>query len=237
MAPNIYCCGAGTAADTEAVTVALVLEEKWFSQWGDGTVMNSMNGSTMALSSAIDLPPGYHQYKFLVDGTWQVDEEQLRVIGEHGVINNLIFVEEPSANAQRLPPEAVREDLLLRTEENHRFAGDDRRLPSGSPLDLSLRLATAAAVDRTEEDGGEGDTVDILRHSRTEEDLPLDSTASWFGREKRKEERRHRRARRRRTMSLGAPHAPIGRRWRGRTRHCSAPFCSSQKGGKTTAVA
>ncbi|XP_031123332.1 sucrose nonfermenting 4-like protein isoform X2 [Ipomoea triloba] len=81
--------------------------------WGDGTVMNSMNGSTMALSSAIDLPPGYHQYKFLVDGTWQVDEEQLRVIGEHGVINNLIFVEEPSANAQRLPPEAVRGTLDL----------------------------------------------------------------------------------------------------------------------------
>nr|GMD96836.1 G-type lectin S-receptor-like serine/threonine-protein kinase SD3-1 [Ipomoea batatas] len=49
----------------------------------------------------------------------------------------------------------------------------------------SLPLATAAAVDRTEDDGGEVDTVDILRHSRTEEDLPLDSTASWFGREKR----------------------------------------------------
>nr|GLL27277.1 sucrose nonfermenting 4-like protein isoform X2 [Ipomoea trifida] len=127
MAPNIYCCGAGTAADTEAVTVTQdMFQLLWFlkrngshsvymalRRWGDGTVMNSMNGSTMALSSAIDLPPGYHQYKFLVDGTWQVDEEQLRVIGEHGVINNLIFVEEPSANAQRLPPEAVRGTLDL----------------------------------------------------------------------------------------------------------------------------
>nr|GMD12758.1 sucrose nonfermenting 4-like protein isoform X1 [Ipomoea batatas] len=104
MAPNIYCCGAGTAADTKAVTVTKdMFQLLWFlkrngahsvymalRRWGDGTVMNSMNGSTMALSSAIDLPPGYHQYKFLVDGTWQVDEEQLRVIDEHGVINNLI---------------------------------------------------------------------------------------------------------------------------------------------------
>nr|GMD68496.1 hypothetical protein Iba_chr12dCG9720 [Ipomoea batatas] len=85
-------------------------------------------------------------------------------------------------------------------------------LPSSSLLDSAdgekdrrwfppLPLATAAAADRTKDDGGEVDTVDILRHSRTEEDLTLDSTASWFGREKRKEERRHRRTRRRRTMS------------------------------------
>lgn len=58
------------------------------------------------------------QYKFLVDGTWQVDEEQLRVIDGHGVINNLIFVEEPSLNAQTLPSEAVRGTLDLDSIRN-----------------------------------------------------------------------------------------------------------------------
>nr|GMC69065.1 sucrose nonfermenting 4-like protein isoform X1 [Ipomoea batatas] len=108
-----------------------------YNGWGDGTVMNSMNGSTMDLSAAIDLPPGYHQYKFLVDGTWQVDEEQLRVIDEHGVINNLIFVEEPSVNAQRLPPEAVRGTLDLDSIRDMQLeASSSGVLPNGRILQL-----------------------------------------------------------------------------------------------------
>lgn len=34
------------------------------------------------------------QYKFLVDGIWQVDQDQLCVQDEYGAINNVVFVKE-----------------------------------------------------------------------------------------------------------------------------------------------
>uniref|UniRef100_M1B454 AMP-activated protein kinase, gamma regulatory subunit n=1 Tax=Solanum tuberosum TaxID=4113 RepID=M1B454_SOLTU len=46
------------------------------------------------------------QYKFLVDGIWQVDQDQLCVQDEYGAINNLVFVKESVS----MPSTLIRED-------------------------------------------------------------------------------------------------------------------------------
>lgn len=51
------------------------------------------------------------QYKFLVDGIWQVDQDQLCVQDEYGEINNLVFVEESGSMPSALPREDTQSNL------------------------------------------------------------------------------------------------------------------------------
>ena len=39
------------------------------------------------------------QYRFLVDGVWRCDEQQYLIPAVHGMVNNVIFVEEPNVLA------------------------------------------------------------------------------------------------------------------------------------------
>ncbi|CAI9284128.1 unnamed protein product [Lactuca saligna] len=41
-----------------------------------------------------NLPPGYHQYKFIVDGEWRHDEHQPFVTGNYGVVNTILLARE-----------------------------------------------------------------------------------------------------------------------------------------------
>ncbi|MCD7458470.1 5'-AMP-activated protein kinase subunit gamma-1 [Datura stramonium] len=75
--------------------------------------MNLVEGSAAVFQRIVDLPPGYHKYKFLVDGVWQVDQEQLCVQDEYGVINNLIFVKESDSTPSGLLIEDAQSKLVL----------------------------------------------------------------------------------------------------------------------------
>eukprot|EP00227_Mantoniella_beaufortii_P020347 CAMPEP_0197582292 /NCGR_PEP_ID=MMETSP1326-20131121/5548_1 /TAXON_ID=1155430 /ORGANISM="Genus nov. species nov., Strain RCC2288" /LENGTH=305 /DNA_ID=CAMNT_0043146349 /DNA_START=47 /DNA_END=961 /DNA_ORIENTATION=- len=44
-----------------------------------------------------NLPPGYHQYKFIVDGEWRHDENQAFIQDPLGNVNNWLFVKKPGA--------------------------------------------------------------------------------------------------------------------------------------------
>ncbi|KAK3042460.1 hypothetical protein RJ639_000184, partial [Escallonia herrerae] len=65
-----------------------------FDGWTEQVPMILGEGSTTVFQAICDLPPGYHQYKFLVDGVWRVDDQQLCVQDQYG-INNLVLVKEP----------------------------------------------------------------------------------------------------------------------------------------------
>ncbi|TMW92983.1 hypothetical protein EJD97_012323 [Solanum chilense] len=65
-----------------------------FDGWSEQIPMNLVEGSAAVFQRTVDVPPGYHKYKFLVDGIWQVDQDQLCVQDEYGAINNLVFVED-----------------------------------------------------------------------------------------------------------------------------------------------
>ncbi|GJP46218.1 hypothetical protein CLOM_g5526, partial [Closterium sp. NIES-68] len=51
------------------------------------------------------LPPGYHQYKFIVDGEWRHDESQPFMPDPLGNVNNWLLVRDSDPNAH--PPSAA----------------------------------------------------------------------------------------------------------------------------------
>ncbi|KAA8540594.1 hypothetical protein F0562_024487 [Nyssa sinensis] len=63
-----------------------------FTGWIVCRRMNLVEGSSIIFQTICDLPPGYHQYKFLVDGVWRFDDQQLVVQDELGTITNITLV-------------------------------------------------------------------------------------------------------------------------------------------------
>lgn len=51
----------------------------------------------MVFAVVCNLPPGVHQYKFIVDGEWRHDESQPYMPDPLGNVNNWIFVGAPGA--------------------------------------------------------------------------------------------------------------------------------------------
>ncbi|PIA41328.1 hypothetical protein AQUCO_02200024v1 [Aquilegia coerulea] len=77
-----------------------------FTGWIDHVLMTPVEGSTMVFQAICNLTPGYHQYKFLVDGVWLVDEQQRCLTDERGTVNNIIFVQEPEPVSLSIQSEA-----------------------------------------------------------------------------------------------------------------------------------
>lgn len=58
------------------------------------------------------------QYKFLVDGTWRVDQQQICEPDEHGTINNIVLVNgaefmPPDLNAAPFQPSTSRNNEVM----------------------------------------------------------------------------------------------------------------------------
>lgn len=83
-----------------------------FDGWSEQILMNLMEGSATVFQRIVDVPPGYHKYKFLVDGIWQVDQDQLCVQDEYGAINNLVFVEDSVSTPSALLREDAQSKLV-----------------------------------------------------------------------------------------------------------------------------
>ncbi|XP_057539192.1 sucrose nonfermenting 4-like protein isoform X1 [Amaranthus tricolor] len=60
-----------------------------FTGWTEHILMSPMEGTPTAFQVICNLTPGYHQYKFNVDGEWRYDEHQPFVSGAYGVVNNV----------------------------------------------------------------------------------------------------------------------------------------------------
>ncbi|XP_010249337.1 PREDICTED: sucrose nonfermenting 4-like protein isoform X2 [Nelumbo nucifera] len=65
-----------------------------FTRWTEHIRMTLMENSGTVFQAIWDLTPGYHQYKFLVDGVWRFNEQEPCVTDEYGAVNNIIFVKE-----------------------------------------------------------------------------------------------------------------------------------------------
>ncbi|KAG8388173.1 hypothetical protein BUALT_Bualt02G0098300 [Buddleja alternifolia] len=80
-----------------------------FNGWSERIPMVLLEGSATIFQKIIDLPPGCYQYKFLVDGAWLVDQQQICDPDEYGTINNIVLVTgtelmSPEINAEALQP-------------------------------------------------------------------------------------------------------------------------------------
>lgn len=57
-------------------------------------------GQSGVFSVIVHLPPGYHQYKFIVDGEWRHDEAQPFMPDPLGNVNNWLFVRKPESQEE-----------------------------------------------------------------------------------------------------------------------------------------
>ncbi|KAJ4961389.1 hypothetical protein NE237_021299 [Protea cynaroides] len=78
-----------------------------FTRWTEHLPMTPVEGSSVVFQAIYNLAPGYHQYKFLVDGVWRLDENNPYVTDEYGMVNNFILVKEPEVASSILRSEPL----------------------------------------------------------------------------------------------------------------------------------
>ncbi|KDP40000.1 hypothetical protein JCGZ_01998 [Jatropha curcas] len=69
-----------------------------FDRWTRLVPMSPMEGCPTVFQAICSITPGYHQYKFLVDGEWRHDERQPCLTSEYGVVNTVLFTGESNFN-------------------------------------------------------------------------------------------------------------------------------------------
>ncbi|XP_014501910.1 sucrose nonfermenting 4-like protein [Vigna radiata var. radiata] len=67
-----------------------------FTRWSELLPMSPVEGCPTVFQVIYNLPPGYHQYKFFVDGEWRHDEHQPYVPGEYGMVNTVFLATDPN---------------------------------------------------------------------------------------------------------------------------------------------
>jgi hypothetical protein len=63
-----------------------------FTRWQETLPLSPVEGSSSVFQVICSLSPGYHQYKFIVDGEWRHDEQQAHMVDTNGNVNNWLLV-------------------------------------------------------------------------------------------------------------------------------------------------
>jgi 1,4-alpha-glucan branching enzyme len=64
-----------------------------FNRWSNDKHALTHDAATGLVQTSVTLPPGRHEYKFVVDGAWMVDPNCPDwVINEHGSLNSVVIV-------------------------------------------------------------------------------------------------------------------------------------------------
>ncbi|CAI0626832.1 unnamed protein product [Linum tenue] len=69
-----------------------------FNGWGELVAMAPVEGCPRVFQAICSITPGYHLYKFYVDGEWRYDEHQSWVTSEYGLVNTLLFPMDANCN-------------------------------------------------------------------------------------------------------------------------------------------
>ncbi|KAF1881503.1 hypothetical protein Lal_00021481 [Lupinus albus] len=67
-----------------------------FTWWSELLPMSPVEGCPSVFQVVYSVSPGYHQYKFYVDGEWRHDEHQPYVSGEYGIVNTVLLATDPN---------------------------------------------------------------------------------------------------------------------------------------------
>ncbi|XP_054801738.1 sucrose nonfermenting 4-like protein isoform X2 [Prosopis cineraria] len=128
-----------------------------FTRWSEHLPMSPMEGCPTAFQVICSLMPGYHQYKFNVDGEWQHDEHQPFVSGSYGVVNTIFLTRGPDALpsifAPGIPGRArmeVDNDVFGLMETNSRMSESDLEV---SRHRIAVFLSTYTAYELLPESG------------------------------------------------------------------------------------
>ncbi|CAA3010955.1 sucrose nonfermenting 4-like protein isoform X1 [Olea europaea var. sylvestris] len=75
-----------------------------WTQW----LMTPLEGCPTVFQTVCSLPPGYHQYKYVVDGEWRHDEHQPFINSNFGTVNTVLLAREsnylPAIVSPQMPP-------------------------------------------------------------------------------------------------------------------------------------
>ncbi|KAL1803790.1 hypothetical protein ACET3Z_032437 [Daucus carota] len=75
-----------------------------FTGWTKHFQMTPVEGCPTVFQTICSLPPGFHQYKFIVDGEWRHDEHQAFVNGNFGTVNTILVSRESNYIATNQSP-------------------------------------------------------------------------------------------------------------------------------------
>ncbi|KAH7573587.1 hypothetical protein JRO89_XS03G0176900 [Xanthoceras sorbifolium] len=67
-----------------------------FNRWSELLPMSPVEGCPTVFQIIWSISPGYHQYKFCVDGEWRHDEHQPYTSSEYGIVNTVLLATEPN---------------------------------------------------------------------------------------------------------------------------------------------
>ncbi|KAI4303195.1 hypothetical protein MLD38_038855 [Melastoma candidum] len=117
-----------------------------FNRWSKLVPMTQVEGCPTVFQAICSIPPGYHQYKFFVDGNWRHDEHQPYAASEYGIVNTIFLASAesnivPGSPGSQLPP--VR-NMDLDHEGTTQFVERGDR----PVLDLTSRIPDDFAVSR-----------------------------------------------------------------------------------------
>ncbi|KAK2640377.1 hypothetical protein Ddye_028172 [Dipteronia dyeriana] len=115
-------------------------------------LMSPIEGCPDVFQIICRLTPGYHQYKFFVDGEWRHDERQPFVTGDYGVVNNVFIAREqdvvPTINHD--VPDMEVDDVIMRPEAVMQIPEADLVV---SRQRISLFLSTHTAYELLPDSG------------------------------------------------------------------------------------
>ncbi|GAB2277485.1 AMP-activated serine/threonine-protein kinase regulatory subunit [Dionaea muscipula] len=72
-----------------------------FTGWSENILMSPMEGCPTVFQVICNLTPGYHQFKFNVDGEWRHDEHQDVVSGSYGIVNTVFLARDSPETPRR----------------------------------------------------------------------------------------------------------------------------------------
>jgi len=125
----------------------------------DGSSSGSVSEGTPIFTITLDLPPGTHYYKFIVDDQWQYDPGKDRMINHQGVVNNVIEVKasQPLQGPAPSPLDMVMGDPGSYGQEIPRdFSADPPPLPPQLGMLPHLNPPTTSGSKSSELSGGSG---------------------------------------------------------------------------------
>ncbi|KAK9919849.1 hypothetical protein M0R45_028424 [Rubus argutus] len=120
-----------------------------FTRWLENIPMSPMEGCPTVFQVVWNLTPGYHQYKFFVDGEWRHNEHQPFVTGNCGIVNTVFLAGEPDIVPTSFSPETsdrsnmdVDNDVFMRLEVAPRISAADLEV-SRHRISVFLSMHTA----------------------------------------------------------------------------------------------
>ena len=136
-----------------------------FTNWSDTLPMTRSPHDANHFLVMCQLQPGYHQFKFIVDGEWRYDEQLPFMRDPDGNINNLIYIQKQGI----APPGAGSSGSLPGAEQHGGLPGAEEggaEAAVGPPDDLMLSVATPemdmAMADVMGRDRGEQTTTSAI---------------------------------------------------------------------------